>query len=954
MDNERLDALFEQALAVPAPERASWVALICGGDLELRRELERLLAADAIPEGVLEHRPELLASTIADAAEIPERFGVWRVLGALGAGGMGEVWLAERSDGEFEQRAAIKQVAWPSPNMLRRFRNERQILARLEHPGIARLIDGGVDDNGCPWLAMEFVEGIPITQWVRKRALGPRAIVELLLPICDAVQFAHRNLVVHSDIKPSNILVADGVPKLLDFGIAKVLARDDTEQTRTMAQLLTPDYAAPELLVGGAITTSVDVYALGILLYELLAGAKPYHFARDGNRRQPFDDVSPKPPSAAVPGEIPHASMRRRMLHGDLDRIVLTAMARESTRRYASVEALAGDLRNWLTGRAINARRQGPWYRFGKFVRRNRIAVATASTAVLLLAIACAVSLVQTHEERVQASRAEAVRNFMLGVFANTDPTQNLGTEPTARSLLDAGARRLAAQFRENPEIDAALSRTLAVSYAGIGSYDRARPLALRALKLRRDIDGENSPTTLDARITYAEILQASNAFQEARKQAGLVLAGTQDATNEVSARAHTVLGLSAIATGNYASARTDARRALSQARAIHAIDLQAQAWDMLAQSDLGSGDFQHAQSALSQSATLYAQSRGAVAAQTLDARENLIFVLIHSGQPNRGLQMYGRLVADEQRALGSSHPRTIQSRCYYADLLWDTGHYAQARSLALQALRDLSAAREMPAPQRYMDLDELAILARDHGDLAGALRLIAQIEPLFASGGANTRYQLQDERLLHASIDAERGDANALPRLETLQAQRGRSLNWVARFDWPRAWLALGKPQEALGAYRKLEAGLTKSAQRDKYLARALTGEGIALTELGRFDEARKNFDAALAASANKPELGKETAAARLWRGWSWIRQGRASNGIQDVESTLGWYEGQFGEHSYFTAEARLAHAEALARLGRRNEASRERAQAQALFAVQLSPAHVLSRRAQSPLPHP
>lgn len=958
MDNERLDALFAEAVTVPAAERVTWIDARCGGDAELRRELECLLAADAIAEGVLEHAPDLLADSMADAVEMPQRFGIWRVLSALGAGGMGEVWLAERDDSQFEQRAAIKQVAWPTPGLLRRFRDERQILARLEHPGIARLIDGGVDDSGCPWLAMEYVEGVPITQWVRDRRLSVRDTVELLLRICAAVQFAHRNLVVHSDIKPSNILVADGAPKLLDFGIAKVLAQDDAERTRTMAQLLTPDYAAPELLAGGAITTSVDVYALGVLLYELLSGNRPYRLTALGGAAA-LAGTNIKPPSAAVDNTLPDANARRRIMRGDLDRIVLTAMAHEPAHRYASVEALAADLRNWLQGRAIAARGHGRWYRFGKFIMRHRIGVAAGTLAVIALLATSAFALWQARQAREQAAKARtqtvnanAARDFMVGVFANADPSQHLGTEPTARSLLDAGARRLAGQFQGSPDIDAALTRTLAASYAGIGSYDRARPLALRALELNRATNGPNNPLTLDARVSYAEILQASNAFQEARKQANIALAGTRDASNEISAHAHIVLGLSAIATGNYSSARVDAQQALSQARAIHSIDLQAQAWDMLAQADLGGGDFQHAQLALSHSATLYAKSQGDAAAQTLDARENLIFILIHSGQAQQGLPMYGQLVADEQRFLGSGHPRTIQSLCYYADLLWDSGHYVQARGLALQAMRDLQAAREMPAAQRYMDLDELAILARDQGDLAGALHLIAQIDPLFVSGGTDTSYQLQDERLLHASIDAERGDAKALPQLEDLQSRRGHALSWVARFDWPRAWLAIGQPQQALDTYRKLEASLTSPAQRGKYLARALAGEGIALTELARFDEARRALNAALSVSANKAEQGKEAATARLWRGWSWLRQRRAADGLQDVEVALAWYQVQFGEDSYLTAEARLAHAEALARLGRRGEALHEHAQARAMLAMQLSPMHVLNRRARSPLP--
>lgn len=480
MDNERLDALFAEAVTVPPAERPRWLDTHCDGDVELRRELERLLAADAIANGVLEHASELLAAAMTDTAAIPQRFGVWRVIGALGAGGMGEVWLAERADGEFTQRAAIKQVAWPTPGLLHRFRRERQILAGLEHPGIARLIDGGVDDDGCPWLAMEYVEGVPIAQWVRARALNPRATVELMLRICDAVQFAHRNLVVHSDIKPSNILVSgDGEPKLLDFGIAKVLAQngDTGERTRTLVQMLTPDYAAPELLAGGAITTSADVYALGVLLYELLAGQKPYRLAALGEgARRGLADIIVKPPSASVNNPRVGARARRRALRGDLDRVVLTAMAHAPAHRYASAEALAADLRNWLVGRALAVRGQGRRYRAQKFIARHRFGFAATLLAFAILLASTIYSLREAELAHTQAARANAVRDFIVGVFEQTDPDTRQGKPITARELLDTGERQLAST-PGSPSFHTEMRGLLGYLHWQVGDYARGESL---------------------------------------------------------------------------------------------------------------------------------------------------------------------------------------------------------------------------------------------------------------------------------------------------------------------------------------------------------------------------------------------------------------------------------------------------------------------------------------------
>ena len=298
-DQQRLQQLFDAAIDLPANERAAFAACECGDDIALRAELERWFAVDARLGAFLETPPGLVAEARAEniADEAPGHFGPWRVLRSLGAGGMGEVWLAERADGEYEQRAAIKQVAYPTPGLLQRFRQERQILARLEHPHIARLIDGGVDARGAPYFAMEYVEGVTITAFARR--LDVRATLELFLEACAAVRFAHQNLVVHRDLKPSNILVAaDGAPKLLDFGIAKVLAAADTgtdAATGTGLRLLTPDYAAPEQFRGETVTTATDVYALGVVLYELLAGVRPHAHAH----AVLHDDALP--PSTAVP-----------------------------------------------------------------------------------------------------------------------------------------------------------------------------------------------------------------------------------------------------------------------------------------------------------------------------------------------------------------------------------------------------------------------------------------------------------------------------------------------------------------------------------------------------------------------------------------------------------------------------------------------------------------------------
>ena len=333
----RVATVFDGAMELAPDERAAWLAEQCAGDTQLRSEVERLLAADAASDDFLD-RPLPLQS-VCDAAErsVDEAdmagtlLGSYRVLRLIGVGGMGEVWLAERADGEFEQQVAIKRLLYPTPELVRRFRHERRVLAGLKHPHIAQLHDGGVAPDGAPYFVMEYVEGEPITRWCDERGADLDTRLALFLQVCDAVQYAHRNLVVHRDLKPSNVLVdASGQVKLLDFGIAKVLeSTEEGEATQTLIQRLTPDYAAPEQIRGEAITTATDVYALGVLLFELVAGERPYRLGRQrGELERAIVATMPHLASAIAARSNGAPRQWARRLRGDLDRIVSKAMAK--------------------------------------------------------------------------------------------------------------------------------------------------------------------------------------------------------------------------------------------------------------------------------------------------------------------------------------------------------------------------------------------------------------------------------------------------------------------------------------------------------------------------------------------------------------------------------------------------------------------------------------------------
>jgi serine/threonine protein kinase/tetratricopeptide (TPR) repeat protein len=428
---ERLEALFHKALPLPPEARGTLLDRECADDPGVRAEVERLLAAHERAGGFIQV-PALTAAGIGPGEEQIEgrRIGAYRLVRELGRGGMGAVYLAERADGAFAQQVAIKLIkrGMDTDHVLARFRSERQILASLDHPHIARLLDGGSTADGLPYLVMEYIDGQPIDEFANARTLSVADRLRLFLEVCDAVSYAHAQSVIHRDIKPLNILVTpSGVPKLLDFGIAKVLhdTADEATSTVTGLRLLTPEYASPEQVEGRHATAASDIYSLGVVLYELLTGRSPYRLSS----RAPQDvaaavcTTEPERPSTAVtrmPGSAGDAVRRRRresaaghaalsgamtarqlsrMLRGDLDTIILAALRKEPARRYPSVAAFADDLRRHLDGRPVLARTDGVLYRAGKFVRRNRAAVAAAGLAAASVAILAFVGL--------QATRAE-------------------------------------------------------------------------------------------------------------------------------------------------------------------------------------------------------------------------------------------------------------------------------------------------------------------------------------------------------------------------------------------------------------------------------------------------------------------------------------------------------------------------------------------------------------------
>jgi len=490
----QIESVFNEAADLPEDQRPAFLDSSCAGDSELRNEVDGLLAASSpdLLDSAINASTDDMVMQASDDAMVGKRLGHYRIDALIGRGGMGAVYRAVRDDDEFRQQVAIKVVPrlLASPEAVGRFRSERQILANLVHPNIARLLDGGSED-GIPFLVMEYVEGVPLTEYLAGRNLSIAQQLVLMRSICDAVQYAHQNLIVHRDLKPGNILVtAEGNVKLLDFGVAKLLDPGSSGATQTSAMMLTPDYASPEQIRGDAVTTASDVYSLGVVLYEVLTGSKPYELTST-NPIEIQRMVCESEPVA------PRTQMRQ--IDSDLDNIVLMAMRKDPSRRYGSADQLSADIRRYLEGRPVLARRDSFAYRAGKFIQRNRWPLGAAALTSCLL-IAATVTAVR--EAREAQHRFDQLRSFARTVLVDLDAQLRdvPGTVKARQVLIAEVDGFLKKAVAENSSDDAGLAAELATTYLRMGEMQGVTPAALASFESGRKLL-ENKPKLSSADI---------------------------------------------------------------------------------------------------------------------------------------------------------------------------------------------------------------------------------------------------------------------------------------------------------------------------------------------------------------------------------------------------------------------------------------------------------------------
>ncbi len=892
-------------------------------DPELALAVENLLAADSaagesfLGDAVAGFAPSLMQEALGTAAANGQEghvegtiVGPYRLRALLGRGGMGEVWEAERADGQFEQVVALKLLkrGMDSAAVLTRFLRERQILARLEHPNIARLLDGGVAADGRPYLVLERVEGEPIHQWCRRRESPIAARVRLMIAVCEAVDAAHRSLIVHRDLKPSNILVdGEGRVKLLDFGIAKLLTDEielEADRTRMEERVLTPAYAAPEQILGQPVTTATDVYALGVVLYELLAGRLP-HRRDTGSAAALAEEVERE--TLVRPSRLAAASGDARQLVGDLDTIVLKALAREPERRYGGAAALADDLQRHLDGRPVLARPDRLGYRVGKFVGRHRVVVSAAALVLLALIGGIAVSLWQARIARLEAAKATAIQKFVFGLFEvnrvrNPDGAKARAT--TAEELLKLAAEELekaAPATAAQREVHAELENTIADLHADLGLHeDAVRLWSALASELETRAPDARLAEVLVNRGISANLIGGADKARIDFERALAILDGVGDTSSVL--RGWTLYNLgqhfwaalgagdaraaelfeSAIAVlephgpshqlanahyglGRVRESRSEPEEAKNAFRAGIAVadaapgiarTVAAGGYQQLSRVQMATQDFAGAEESIRRAMAVFEEFAGKEHRLTYEAENDLGRLLDATDRPAEALPHLERALADRLSRLGPLHWSAVATASWLALARLNAGDIASALSAAEALDREIEADERLVKDRGGIVawVHARALLAAGRADQAQAA--LTRAGPLLLASHGEKSPWLVEADLLGVEIAVARGDlgeaGERLAAIPTPWTGAAATAGRRTRLEILRSALGLelGRlPAAGEAAAKAVEIATREPGREYRKLAEAAAWRAVAAVaeRSGRGAEARTAAAAAL-----------------------------------------------------------------------------------------------------------
>lgn len=852
----RLRNIFNQAVDRQGTERTAILDAACGADAELRRDVEEMLAFDAVSEERLRHAIGGAATEAVHSEHkrlIGTTIGSYRIKGVLGFGGMGTVYDGERADDAYRQRVAIKLVQQMAvhPQLRTRLRAERQILANLDHAYIARLIDGGETAGGVPYLVIEFVDGQPIDQYCDTHKLGVHERLALFEKVCAAVDYAHRNLVVHRDLKPANILVtAEGTPKLLDFGIAKLLSPDPAWNTvavtRVQDRLLTPEHASPEQVLGRAITTASDVYALGVLLYSLLCGRSPYALknanaraleraicnedpprasalfrnVRDG--APPAEDGFDAPTVAANRGVAAHRLSRQ--LAGDLDEVMLKAMRKEPEQRYATAQQLADELRRHRAGEAVIARQGGRRYRVSKFLRRNALTVSMMGVVIAALATFASFMWVQTQrvaEERDRAEmerdRAAQVSTLLVDLFSSADPYKTQGQTLTASEVLERGAERMESDVNLSDDVRAIMLESIGFALQRQDQYARATGLLEKALQIRRAA-AEEDPSLENRRLLATNYKNLADALREA---------------------------------GQTATAEYHYREALKLSTVLSAQDPERLADVMVGLARLqhkSQSKLEEAEELYNTALAIYVRERGESDPEVASTLSDLANLELWNGDLVSAEQHQFQALNIYRQRLSRTHPDHATALAALGQIYTKRGKLTEGEKLITESLE---LHREVFGPDSARIADLLTLLAEvreNQGRVSEAITLLEDALSITQRIGAGKEWRAAyfEDSIANLNLKSGRLDAAEEHVRAALSISRklptGDSL-YVASSELllGEILLAQGKPADAAAALResvaismKLEKGMESWRT-----ARSLSVLGTALSRLGQDAEA-------------------------------------------------------------------------------------------------------------------
>jgi eukaryotic-like serine/threonine-protein kinase len=900
MSDERLAELFAEAWELPTAERATFLDAACGDDASLRAEVTSLLAAsERAPEVFAPPDPtRLLALLDEDEADVPTHAGPFRVIRELGRGGMGTVYLGEREGSDFAQRVAIKVVrrGIRSEELVARFLRERRILATLEHPSVARLVDGGVLDDGRPWLAMEHVDGEPLIAWCDKRRLGVDERLRVFERVGRAVEFAHGRLVAHLDLKPSNVLVTDdGTVKLLDFGIAKLLDEPGgsgahagggvtaEDVTRTGGRPLTPRYAAPEQWRGEPVSVATDVYALGVLLGELLTGRAP----SDG--RDPGAPALPPSQLVARDGAAGGAALRdrdpvrlARRLRGDLDAIVLRALAPHPSDRYASAGGLVDDLGRHLAGQPITARPGSRSYRLGRFVRRHRLGVGLATLAAAALVIGTSLALWQAHEAgherdraRREAARAASARDFLIDLLEGANPAIARGKDLTASEILESGLDRIDAALGTDPEGQVELLTVLGTTFQRLGRYARAGEVFERALAVRPSRDPLATARLL-ARLGETRSVEGRIAEAEPLLRHALLIRRTELPADHRDVAS----SMDALAVFLHYQGRLDEAEPLyREALAIRLGKLGLHHDDTLATTqNLANLEYQRGHHAIAQQLhrevfVIRIAKHGERHPEIARSLSSLALVTNALGEYAAAIALYRRGLAIDAEVLGEDHPDVATRRNNLAGVLRSLGELAEAEVLFRRVLASDQASLGDAHPYVAMTLDNLAAVLIERGELGEARVTLDRAEVILRASGRQRGATWANHRQHRATLLLAEGDLDA----------------------------ALVAIEEAIAEYATAKVDPMR-------LAGARRRRGTIQARRGARDLAEQDLRGALAAQrtfwpAGHPEIANTL----IELGWLWVDTASTSDAVALFEEAAEIRNRSYPITSWRRAEAEL-----------------------------------------------